>query len=310
MKKVLCIGLLFFVLFTKGVSARILSMEEVSQGFNQFVEEQINTDGLVHRSTVNTENSTFEIYENDVLKTVIPYTESYMEYQDRNSEINADTIEKNAYDSIYSSFVFYTILQLSGYSVTPENFEDVTDFDTYGILIETEPYVYQEGNSTLSGDYLRYLKMSLDTDKIDALVRDYGVNENELVPTITSSDITAHSVKITPYVEGEDALCYIYRSTSRDGEYEKITEFAVNCSGDLGVVDDNLQSGATYYYKAITENGTTFSTPLEVKTLVSDGEVENPQTGANIPIKSLLFLGICAVILFIYSTKKTKFKHL
>ena len=86
-------------------------------------------------------------------------------------------------------------------------------YEKDGIVLEGEHYNFEEEseNGTLkySGDFVRYFKISFDTEKIDAFATKYGVaisddpNKeiiNAITPTIKGSDVTETSITIYPNV--------------------------------------------------------------------------------------------------------------
>ena len=184
----------------------------------------------------------------------------------------------------------------------------------------------------MEGDYLKYFKMSFDTDKIKALIEKYGVDSEEsdpnkeivsnLIPTLEVKDVTANSVTLYPHVSyintdsNYKVYCYIYRSESEDGEYQKVSDVAVNCLDGVGLTDENLKSNTTYYYKVLVDGGTKYSDVLKVTTLgnvsaskesdTKDGEsLENPKTGVLISVVSVLIIMIGSIVSLVYAKKKS-----
>lgn len=236
-----------------------------------------------------------------------------------------------------------SILNLSGYedkTISNDESIDLTNtYDTYGIQMEVEHYDFSENDTTgISGDYLRYFKMSFDTDKIDALIAKYGVDASSqdpnkeviqnLKPFLEADNITENSVTLypsIPYINTDPnykVYCYVYRSTTENGTYEKISDAAVNCLDEVGIVDDNLKSNTTYYYKTAVVDGSKFSDILEITTESTassikntnisgvDESVENPQTGAFLPVVTLSVIMIGSIIALVYTRKKSILKKI
>lgn len=345
-------GITAFVTFfglAGNVFAKMLSVDEISEkfpktsiieGFSQFTEEIT--------SNVNSEDSTLDILVGGAKHNSFTYTSDYIEYNNRDGVITEENCGKNAFDVLLFSGVIESILNLSGYeNITVSDDADLTNtFDTYGIQMEAEPYDFSGTDEmgdpySLSGDYVKYFKVSLDTDKIKALVDKYGVPEEEaedpnipilkeLKPKLEARDITANSVTIYPSIPNYTntdpdyvTYCYIYRADSEDGSYEKISDMAVNCSGDVGVVDENLESNKTYFYKGkiigskLQDIGADFSIPIPVTTKNtitntnanvdkrSSNTVENPKTGVNTPIVGTVVVGVIAIVTLAHLKKKS-----
>lgn len=197
----------------------------------------------------------------------------------------------------------------------------------------------EDKGHSYSGDFIEYFKMSFDTNKIDALMDKYGVDASSydpnkeiianLTPTLEVGEITESSITLylhIPYINTDPdyaVYCYVYRSTSENGTYEKISDMAVNCLDDVGIVDDQLQSNTTYYYKTIVVDGTKYSNVVEVTTknvtptvineptnTNDDNTIENPQTGIFFPIFAILILMVGGILALIYTRKKSVFKRI
>ena len=221
------------------------------------------------------------------------------------------------------------MLNLSDHSdKTLNDMEDTSVFteqayNTYGLQMETESFDFTD----YKGDFIRYLKISLDTNKIDALVAQYGTNsvtENEtsdLIPTLEAKDITSSSATLYPHVVSNDekpVYCFVYRSTSRTENYEKINNNAINCKDGTGIIDDGLLSDTTYYYKAIVSNGKEFSDIIEVKTkfltkeetTVTEEKVDsNPKTGPSLPVMIMIIVMSCGVLVLAYFRNRSILKQ-
>ena len=285
---------------------------------------------------LDTENNKMIIGDSTGPYMTFNYGEDYIEYDNRSTAITKEEVEDDLFKMFLIAAIFATIFDMTGYSDKSINSDEIdftNTYDTYGLQIETEPYSFsgeENGMSyNMSGDYMKYFKMSLDTDKIDALVAQYGVNASEndpnkeviktLTPKLEAKNITKNSVSLfvsIPYTNTDPDYtvgCYIYRSKEKDGTYERISDVAVNCmDGSVGLVDENLESNTTYYYKAIVEYGTIYSNIVEVKTKEEAATVEtkvketvdNPKTGVKVPIVTTIILTISASLIFLYTKKK------
>lgn len=324
------------------VYARTLTIDEVSTQFDKSsIVEGLNQSGSsTIASQVNTTDKTLDIYTGTEKVFSFVYGDDYIEYNNRDFVVT----EENSMDTILPAFMSYGVMEsifvLSGYeNKTLKEDEDYTNtYDTYGIQLETESYQFsgeeEDGSSyNISGDYIKYFKISLDTDKIDALIETYGVDVDEenpyketinsLTPTLVAKEVTENSVSLyptIPYTSNDpDYLisCYIYRSDSENGTYEKISEATVNCSQDSGVgmVDKDLKSNTTYYYKTIVQGGTIYSSPVAVTTKgaassnTNDVD-ENPKTGMTVSLIMIALTSIVSVSVMIYMKKKSVFNRI
>lgn len=331
-----------FLINIMGVDAKTLTLNELKEGFNKSQSANL----LTLESKV--ENNKFNIYVNNKnvnneLIMSFNYQDNYLEYIDNDTKLTKDNIEEIGGDVFSKNLafvvVFNTILDLSGYEnmvlddakINIYNFGN--SFDKYGLEIKSEHYEFthdsENGYFHFSGEILRQIKLSLDTDKIKKLMDDYGkkaIDEEQellkkIIPVLEAKDITASSVTIYPSINvenaiDEDIMCDIYRSTSKDGNYEKLNG-SVNCMGGVGLTDENLKSNTTYYYKAAISNSTNYSNIIEVTTkkdstvevnvTVKDNinktnkknDVENPDTGMFIPCAIFMGLIILAIIIYL-----------
>ncbi len=338
-RKVICLFLVCIIFFSSinDVFAKMLTIDEVSSEFNKL--------GIGYSSSVDSVNKKLDIYLGSEKVMTFNYTDEYIEYIDRDTVLSKETAV-NQFGIVFCLVgVVNSILNLSGYEDVgiAEDGEDsskLTDFqyDTYGIEMETEHYEYggtdDSGTWSMSGEYIRYFKMSFDTDKIDALVASGEFSKEEdketftdLIPTLEATNVTENSVTLYPSVSNASAdsdfevYCYIYRSTSETENYEKISDMAVNCVDGVGLVDDKLQSNTTYYYKAIVRDGdkysdvvkvTTKGTSSDVNTSNNDNEddIVNPQTGIFFPIMAIFVMVISVTFILLCVKKKDLFKNI
>lgn len=321
MKKIffsLGVFLLCSVLFlnTDNVAASVLKVEDIISDFNQSsAVEELSSLGIDLTSKKDELNQLLDIYNNEEKVFSFTYGDDYLEYNNRDAEVT----EENAYDdiftAIYIDLVLDSIFRLSGYNnkTFSDNLAadlDKISYDEYGFKMEVEPYSFsgedENGSWTNSGNFVKYFKISLNTDKIDALIAKYGVDKDSnddktnyseeilaLVPVVEAKDITENSATIYVTVSSDnidipdDIMCNVYRSTSKDGKYENVIDGSVNCSGAIGITDDDLNSNTTYYYKAVVVGGSKYSKPISVTTkslskeeeTKKDEVTENPKTG-------------------------------
>lgn len=304
---------LFVVNVTK-VNAKVLKIDEVKDGFNNSATvKEFQTIGINLSSKIDEKNKKLDIYAkedsgNEEKIFSFNYSDDYVEFDNRNTVITEEIVSDSVATFLCLGGVMETIFALSGFENKTFKEDAVLDsYDVYGIQIESEKYNFSNqengGSSTLSGDYIKYFKMSLDTDKISAFMNKYGVDavdDNKydeeiikLVPIVEAKDVKETSITIFTKVVSdkvdipENIMCDIYRSTKKDGEYKKISDSSVNCSGGIGITDEGLTAGTTYYYKAVIMGGNKFSESILVTTKSAAAEteakkdetVENPKTG-------------------------------
>ena len=174
---------MYFLLVNK-VSAAILSIEDVSKQFNETPEiKEFAHLGLILTSRVNTNDKTLDIYNESEKIISLKYTDNYIEYDNRDFVIT----KENCMRATDQSFALYGVIEsiriLSGYEDKSfsESVKYTDTYDTVGYEIVTEWYdfsdEYEDSNSWgISGEYTKYFKMSLDTEKIDVLMSKYGVD--------------------------------------------------------------------------------------------------------------------------------------
>ena len=304
-------------------------------------------------SKVNSTDKTLDIYSENKKTFSFVYGDDYIEYNNRSTVIT----EENLIDNISTVFgiqgVMESVFVLSGHeNKTLSDKVTYTDtYDTYGIQLETESYnfsgTYENGGSySKTGNYIKYFKISLDTEKINALITKYGVDVEEqdpnkeiianLTPTLEATNITENSVTIHPKINYFNTdpdyivYCFVYRSDSENGTYEKISDLSINCLDSVGIVDEGLKSNTTYYYKTIVDGGNKYSEPIAVTTKESStitnndtnnnnnsntnnnnnnssnnqfNVIENPKTGFTFPTITILLTLIGSISIILYTKK-------
>ena len=194
------IGIIFFSSISS-VYAKILTIDEINNEFKTSFIDEINKLGSNLSSSVDTTNKTLDVYSDSEKMASFKYTDEYIEYDNRSAVVSKETANDDIGTVLYLSGIIQSILNLSGYEDKTISDEDSIDFtttyDTYGIQMETEHYEYSGeedgGTWSMSGDYIKYFKMSFDTDKIDALMDKYGVDASAQDP---NKEIIAN---LTPY---------------------------------------------------------------------------------------------------------------
>ncbi len=333
MKKVIYFILGIMLLLPIGkVNAKILTIEEVVSTFSEAPQiKELNDFGSKIEAKYNSTKKTIDVYAQDsenseseiIASFVYNNSDNYIELNKRDYVVTEDNLFADFYDALGMIGIIESIFIQSGYNnLTIKESDYSNTYDTYGLQLETEHYDFsgneESGSWNISGDAIKYFKISLDTDKITKLVKDYGedIKEEEkstLVPTLELKEITSNSASLHPEVKNivnssKDVSCHIYRSLEKDGDYEKVSKTAINClDPDALFVDTHLKSNTTYYYKAMVTNGDKYSNIIEVKT--SDTSMGNITTNPDTGITSPLILGITlliGILLFNFILKNKK----
>lgn len=350
------VGLSVFVI-TKNTSARIITINEVSEEFNQSsVVQLLNKLGGKIKSQVNENDHTLDIYKSDSVIFSAKYGDYYLEYNNRDTVINEENygLQTTNLSLIYS--LATSILKLSGH-------EDKTLTDLKNSIQKSDNYNIDEASVEIgdynvnnsNGKYVKYFKVPLETEKIDAILNNLTSQSPEednsikdLVPYIEIKEITENSVSIYTSVSNNlrtiaqnNIMCFIYRSDNENGNFEKISNEAIDCTNPVEIMDNNLKSNTTYYYKAIIDGGENFSNVIKATTIdnpvssvVPDEETpdnnlnsndnnttnqnqekteetfENPDTGSTLPIIIISTIAIGSLILIKYANKKNLFNKL
>lgn len=241
----------------------------------------------------------FVVTDGDKESLYFPYVTDHLEYKNQNKVTTCDDFDKTFFNSISLSMIIVGVYYAAG--GTDEQISNIStwmsddkfsDYDKYGIIIETKDFEYKEENSSCSGNYLEYLKLSFDKEKIQNVIKDFGSIENpnyvdndkeKFTPSIsfgtTSADYITIAADIFDIYDSEEAKnCNIYKSESEDGEYKLIGTVA--CDGSNYLYDKDVVKGKKYFYKASVVGSNKLSdvysaTAVTAKSTPSD----NPDTG-------------------------------
>lgn len=346
MKKIGILLLVGILLFSnvQNVYAKLTSIDEVAKEFTKTkIISKLNAQGSALSSSVDTKNKKLIIKSEGVTVASFDYTEDYVLYDNKKFEMTKENYDEEVAKQAVRSFsvngVIESILNVMGYTnitIGEGNGnlgKNGITYKEYGFEMELTSYEFvwdKEANQdNVKGEYVTYFKMSLDSERIKKLVEKFGEEQKDpdkdedkfknLIPTLEASDITENSITITPsipeYTGDETPFCNIYRSTSEDGIYTLISDASVNCL-NVGLVDKELESGTTYFYKAKVVGGSEFSKILSATTLNSKvienenqplkgaDEIENPQTGGFIPIAIVGISSLIVATIYYYTRKK------
>lgn len=357
MKKLLkyLMGLLMFfgIIFnvsaeTIPIDSNIISIQSIIENFNNTTTVQsLNELGTNLSVQLDETNKKINIIGDDKLITSFNYTNEYIEFDNRSFEPTQDNIFEDLEGLFCIAAILEDILIISGYenmTIEAEN-ESALNYEQHGIEFIEESYSFSGkdengGEWSSSGSYLKYVKISLDKNKIDTLMKEFGIEaedvngnhnswevETDKKPVVSAREITNTSMvlyaDIDPTEDEKDYLCEIYRSETPNGNYEKIS-FMVHCDGEVGVANDNLNPGTYYYYKAKVTGNNEFGQIISVKTLdkqvtnsteqnntnQNSGTTENPKTGISAHASFLLILVLAIVNLRFINKKNTVFKRI
>ena len=333
--KVMIVTSLAFIITSK-VYARTITITEVSKEFNESeAVKSFKELGNDTSSRIDEENNKLDIYSNDEKLVSFDYGNDYIMYQDLDTVITEENADNGFASMIYSGIIMETILKISGYEnkAIRDDYLTTENYNEYGLEFETEEFSFENENYGVSGDYLRKFRMSLNTEKIDALMEEYGEdieedtedNENvrDLVPSFevketTESSVTFHLELDGTDTESEDTIfCSIYQSDTEDGEYKETENgLKFNCSGPTDITFDDLESDTTYYYKAKVIGGSNYSDVVSVTTkntkeattgIIEKGKVtKNPDTGNNMFVIMLIALLLFSFAFSAYFFRKSK----
>ena len=187
MKKIKILVFTFVLMFMGVITgkAATLNINDVSEKFNDLVKENdLFASEII--SKVNTTDKRFEVYSGEDIAYSMTYGDDYLEYENRSVELTKENCVEDLLTYIFLGNTMQSIFELSGYTNKTLNDENgyENNYDTYGLQLEAEHYSFSEtlengGSSKIEGDFIRYVKISLDTEKIDALMKDYGKDIEE-----------------------------------------------------------------------------------------------------------------------------------
>lgn len=294
MKKIslLFITLVAFTFAKIDVFAEIIPIDEVvnkiSTGdlktyFDSFNEELSVTNDTTNKKIVIT-TTTGGFFE-------VGYTDEYIEYVNNDDDVTAEDFDKDMFSYLGLGAITDAILDLAGHGdKTIKDSYPYNDYDTYGLLLNSEEMDFTATGGG-KGDFVRRYKISLDTNKIDKLIEDYGESANSntyanLTASVTADSITSTSVYIEPTVidythtgsESDVPLCQIFKSDREDGEFALTSNAAINCTGGLSLLVDDLTPNTSYYFKARVVGSENFGPSIKVTTLSNGDETIDNQT--------------------------------
>ena len=174
---------------TLDVYAKVLTVDDLTQSFSKssIIEavQQITNDN--YSLKIDSENNILELYQNEEKVLSVDYNSEFIEYVTKDNEVTQDNLDNNFNDAIWMMAILETVFIASGYEdkfiESDSEFENT--YELYGIEMETEDYNFsgKDENSEWStkGTYLKRLKISLDTDKIDRLISTYGTDKTESI---------------------------------------------------------------------------------------------------------------------------------
>lgn len=195
MKKIISILLVCFLFISSmnTVFARILTIDDVAEQLNNEYMPAfallIAIDSLLSNSSSEAEtpkasvdetNKTLDFYVGTNKIATIKYTDDYIEYENRTAVVNKETADEYFLTNAFVVATMQSMFDLSGNERKTINFEEdySETYDTYGIILDSEHYEFtteEDGTTSSSkGEFVKYLKMSFDTDKITELINKYG----------------------------------------------------------------------------------------------------------------------------------------
>ena len=189
------------------------------------------------------------------------YNDEYIFYKGTAPESEDDIdLGKVFGEMIYTENLLYAVLDVMGYETKDVEIADEVDpnedfFNEYGLYMKEGEYSFGEEGSEeghVSGTYIDEIRISLNKEKIAALVSDYGIDridyEAVLNGEVYKPEVTVK--KKSTYInltweEVYNATKYeIYRSEKKDGKYSKIATVTTS-----SYKDKKVTYGKTYYYK-------------------------------------------------------------
>lgn len=288
------------------VNAKVLTIEEVNINYSKGVlVNKLHEMGSSIASRINKEKNEFLVLFDDGYKAVFDYNLEYISYS--SSNIN----DKNELDYVGFTLLINAILYGSEYNNYMFKENNAINYEEYGLDYKIR--ILNNGEK-----YLESFKISLDTDKLVRLMRDFGYNNiddnrvinNSLVADLKFKDVTHNQVVVYPMVSDNNKNnCILYRSNSEHGIYEEISNVYPICDGSVGVSDNNLDNGSTYYYKARVIGSNKYSDAVMVSTKfnTTDNDIKrNPRTSDSfIKVVILGFIiSSCSIIYITYKGRR------
>ena len=257
---------LTLLIFNNKVSAKMLTIDEIVEEFPKTeIIKDFNKQEANIKLSLDKQNNKIKYIINEIEYGIYNYTDEYIEFDDRNTEITDETSIKNVTNYFGIAGLLSAVLNKAGYQnkfiKSEEGLEFENSYDKYGLQINSEKYELTLTDGSSSGDFIRYFKLSLNTDKIDKLMTDYGtnideININYLPPSLSTEEISDSYIKLNVKantIEQNNLVCKIYKSTSKNGEYKELSQKVQNCEKGSIITDNDIKPGITYYYKAIIE---------------------------------------------------------
>ena len=248
--KMLCLSIMLMFAGIVGINAATLTVEDVSTQFNKIFEDVDGIESII-TSKVNTTDNRLDIYSEEKKVFSMVYGDDYLEYNNRSAEITKENCMEDFANMIWLGGVIQSVFDLSGYSdkTLKEDVDYTNTYDTYGIQLESEKFDFSEsdesGNSSsISGDFIRYVKIALDTEKIDALMAKYGTDIEEDLEESENEEIKNPEKSWDGFVE-------YFKNSKRLKGFEDVTIVSDDNSLTVTIVSDEK----TYDTKYIYENG-------------------------------------------------------
>ena len=301
MKKILLIGVMLLGLLIRvNALANNITVESLVSKANEYLTQldagvQVEADTSNHRLVLTDGTDTYAAWD---------YADDYVMIDQTSVTVTKEIFEDDIYNYILMGVFNAAIFEEAGYDnyQISENY-GFDNYDTYGLVVTMEEFDFPPANENeqgASGDFIRYAKMSLNPDKVAALINAYGTFEGMSVSVfkdatvdVTIEEITSDYITINlkaknyDATSGETPVCYLYRSTSQEGTYSPIAPItmsgggrgtanglvsgsesaaAFNCDGDLSIIDSDVEPNTTYYYKARVALNDNFSSVESART--------------------------------------------
>lgn len=281
----------------------LINLDDVAEKGNAYLRYAFNISDTTYAPLKNdSAKKQFVVTDGDKESLYFPYVTDHLEYKKQTKVTTCDDFGKIFFEDMSLIMIIAGVYYAAG--GTDEQISNIStwmsddkfsDYDKYGIIIETKDFEYKEENSSCSGNYLQYLKLSFDKEKIQNVIKDFGSIKNpnyvdndkeKFTPSIsfgtTSADYITIAADIFDIYDSEEAKnCNIYKSDSEDGEYKLIGTVA--CDGSNYLYDKDIVKGKKYFYKASVVGSNKLSdvysaTAVTEKSTPSD----NPETGISI----------------------------